>query len=396
MSQCYPDINSPQFGQQARSAIVGLVLAHLPLGIEGRKIDDRLAWDILCYASVKGISIESACVELAGAPSGNTTREHLDGALDPSRAGMDALEAQLNQTLTAQLPKGVLRRVKKRRVETAADLVEIAYHGQAAQDDDEVRRGAAKSGTTHFHMYATLAVVHSGQRFTLAMTFVWAGETMEVVLARLLKRARELGVRFRRLYCDKGFCSVGVLRLLRQRRVPYLIPIPARGGVGGIKGLFYGRRSYSTRYTFNRSTRAAYTTDVVIVCKYSAGRYGRHRVEYFAYAVYGLGPIEAHQLFKLYRWRFGIETSYRQLHQVRARTSSRNPALRLLLVGLALLIVNLWVLLRRTWVQVTRYGGRVRIVELTLERIADALVDNLKQLLGVIPVFQVKAVLHAT
>jgi hypothetical protein len=33
---------------------------------------------------------------------------------------------------------------------------------------------------------------------------------------------------------------------------------------------------------------------------------------------------------------------------------------------------------------------------LTLERVADALVDNLKQLLGVIPVFQVKAVLHAT
>jgi hypothetical protein len=99
---------------------------------------------------------------------------------------------------------------------------------------------------------------------------------------------------------------------------------------------------------------------------------------------------------ELYRRRFGIETSYRQLHQVRARTSSRNPALRLLLVGLALLIVNLWVLLLRTWVQVTRYGGRVRIVELTLERIADALVDNLKQLLGVIPAFQVKAVLHAT
>jgi hypothetical protein len=63
---------------------------------------------------------------------------------------MDALEAQLNQTLNAQLPKEVLRRVKKRRVETAADLVEIAYHGQAAQDDDEVRRGAAKSGTTTF------------------------------------------------------------------------------------------------------------------------------------------------------------------------------------------------------------------------------------------------------
>ena len=219
---------------------------------------------------------------------------------------------------------------------------------------------------------------------------------MEVVLARLIELARKLGVRFKRLHCDKGFCSVAVLRLLRRHRVPYIIPIPARGGAGGIKGLFYGRRSYSRRYTFNRGTRAAYTTTVVIVCKYSARRYGRQGVAYFAYAVYGLGRVEAHQLFELYRRRFGIETSYRQLHQVRARPSSRNPALRLLLVGLALLIVNLWVLLRRTWVQMTRYGRRVRVVELTLERAADALIDNLKQLLGVIPVFQVKAVLHAT
>ena len=173
---------------------------------------------------------------------------------------MRELEARLNQALKAQLPKRVCRPIEKRRIEAAADRVEIAYHGQAAQDDDEVRRGAAKSGTTHFHIYATLAVVHSGQRFTLAMTFVWAGETMDVVLARLIKLARELGVRFKRLYCDKGFCSVAVLRLLRQRRVPYLIPIPARGGAGGIKSLFYGRCSYSTRYTFKRGTREAYTT----------------------------------------------------------------------------------------------------------------------------------------
>jgi putative transposase len=355
-----------------------------------------LALEILCYASVKRISIEAACLELAAAPSGNTVREHLNEALSPAPEQMQALEEQLNQTLETQLPKEVLRRVNQKRVEVAADLVEIPYHGEPAQQEDEVRRGAAKSGTTHFHTYATLAVVHHQQRFTLALTFVRAGEKMEAVLARLLKRARALGIRIKRLYCDKGFSSVAVFRLLRQRRVPYIIPIPARGGAGGIKSLFTGRRSYPTRYTFNRGTAQAYTTEVVIVCKYSRGRYKRHGVEYFAYAVYGLGRIPAHQIFELYRRRFGIETSYRQVHQVRARTSSRNPALRLLLFGLALLIVNLWVLMRQTWVTMTSYGSRVRVVELTLERMADALLDKLKQLLGFIPVFQVKAVLHST
>jgi hypothetical protein len=36
MSQHYPDINSPHFGQKACSTIVELVLEHLPLGIKGR------------------------------------------------------------------------------------------------------------------------------------------------------------------------------------------------------------------------------------------------------------------------------------------------------------------------------------------------------------------------
>src|SRR5262249_41988129 len=45
-----------------------------------------------------------------------------------------------------------------------------------------------------------------------------------------------------------------------------------------------------------------------------------------------------------YARRFGIESSYRQLNEGRARTSSRSALLRLLLLGLALLLRNLWVL----------------------------------------------------
>ena len=49
----------------------------------------------------------------------------------------------------------------------------------------------------------------------------------------------------------------------------------------------------------------------------------------------------------MYRQRFGIETSYRQMNQVRARTTSRNPVIRLLLVGLAFVIFNLYIAKRQ-------------------------------------------------
>ena len=48
-------------------------------------------------------------------------------------------------------------------------------------------------------------------------------------------------------------------------------------------------------------------------------------------------------VYQTYRRRFGIESSYRQLNQARIRTCTRNPALRLLLVGMALILRNAWI-----------------------------------------------------
>ena len=39
--------------------------------------------------------------------------------------------------------------------------------------------------------------------------------------------------------------------------------------------------------------------------------------------------------------------TYRQLHQARIRTSTRDPALRLLYVGIALILRNVWVWLHQ-------------------------------------------------
>ena len=42
---------------------------------------------------------------------------------------------------------------------------------------------------------------------------------------------------------------------------------------------------------------------------------------------------------EVYRGRFGVETSYRQMNQCRARTCTRSPAVRLFLVGVAGVII---------------------------------------------------------
>ena len=58
-----------------------------------------------------------------------------------------------------------------------------------------------------------------------------------------------------------------------------------------------------------------------------------------------------------YRQRFGIETSYRQMEQARIRTSTRDPLLRLLYVGVALILRNLWAWLH--WQALSSHAGAV-------------------------------------
>jgi putative transposase len=59
-----------------------------------------------------------------------------------------------------------------------------------------------------------------------------------------------------------------------------------------------------------------------------------------------------------YRRRFGIESGYRLMEQVRARTSSPNPALQFLLMGVALLIVNMWIRLHWLFLRLPGRGRR--------------------------------------
>ena len=82
---------------------------------------------------------------------------------------------------------------------------------------------------------------------------------------------------------------------------------------------------------------------ICVACVNKAGRKGRHGRRALVYALWGLRPSSMHWVRETYRNRFGIESSYRQMNQGRARTCSRDPVFRLLLIGIAFLLRNVWV-----------------------------------------------------
>ncbi len=327
--------------EQVLNAFTQVVRRNLPLELKNTRISRDDIIYALAYANVHRLSIQSACQELKDAPSGNRLREVLAEAL-PDRAGMQrALNKMFRQQLHPSLWKG------RRDYNVAIDLTLIPYHGQPYEDQKEIMRGAPKSGTTYFHGYATVSIVHDHQRYVVALRFVEYGDEMADIVRWLLRRLKSLKLLVRRVFLDKGFCSQPVFKVLRQHHLSYVIPIPIRGKSGGVRNLFQGK-SRKTTYTFHSPKHGAYTVQAIVVQRYSKGRYKRHKSKWFAYAVAGLPPsILPAQVFQLYRQRFGIESSYRQMNLVRARTSTRNPVIRSLLVGLAFVLFNLYISVRQ-------------------------------------------------
>ena len=97
---------------------------------------------------------------------------------------------------------------------------------------------------------------------------------------------------------------------------------------------------------------------ICIKCRHRRGERGRHGREALVYGFWGLKPSSYQWVKETYRSRFAIETSYRQLHQARIRTCTRDPLLRLLYVGIALILRNVWVWLHWEILSHPRRGGR--------------------------------------
>jgi putative transposase len=328
---------------------------HLSLSIEGYKCHTLDVLHLLVAAAAERSSIESACSETETSPSGNRVREQLEEELPPTLEELRTLEAAFNEVLVDNLPPRILNREHQ----VAMDLVLIPYHGQPDQDEREIRRGKAKQGTTHFHCYATTYVILKNKRYTLALTYVWGDEKVIDVLKRLLARLKELGIGVKRLFLDRGFYNVQVIRYLKAQDIWFVMPVIIRGKKGGTRGLLrQQRKSGRTTYTMRSPKDGEVTFEVVFVQVYLKGKYDKHGRQWYAYAVYGV-KAQPKQVYEMYRLRFGVETSYRMMNQVRARTTSRKPGLRLLLVGIAFTILNLWAYIRWSWLGRPRRGGRL-------------------------------------
>jgi hypothetical protein len=349
-----------------------LLIENLELKDYKRKCPASTLVAIMFAACARLVSMSAAAADFYGGPSVETVRKATHFNTPP----IEILERRLNRALR-------VTRAKKlpKRQHVSIDLTLIPYHGKPQTQENELYRSQAKSGTTHFHAYASAYLIRHGERLTLALTYVRQGEDLAVVLKRLMGMVRKAGVRPSLVLLDRGFFSVSVIRYFQRAQIPFLMPVPLRGrkkehpkGPGGTRVFEYWSKSGRGQHTLTsldkKKKQKTATVGIVVHCRNRAGRRKKQGRERLVYAYWGWEAPGAAQVSELYRRRFGIETSYRQMNQCRARTCTRSPAVRLLLVGVALILRNVWVWLHWSVLSTPRRGLRVlRLAALRVKRL---------------------------
>lgn len=147
-----------------------------------------------------------------------------------------------------------------------------------------------------------------------------------------------------------------------------MIACPIRGKPKGkgTRALCKGRKSYMTEHTFHSKEHGDCTVPIAVVrCfKHSSkrGQAKKRKGSWFLYVLIKL-ELKPEQCHARYRRRFGIESSYRLMRQVRVRSNSRNPAMRFLYMALGRVLVNIWHCLKFRFTQLPRRGQAGRALD---------------------------------
>jgi len=226
---------------------------------------------------------------------------------------------------------------KQRRFDVAVDFHDWLYYGEEAP---MVLETQPRRGTHHAYKFATISVVEGGFRFILLALPVSRHSEMADVVENLLKFAMRR-IKINRVYCDRWFCQVEIVRMLKRLRLKFIIQ---------------ARKTLRVKELLKKHGEVQVVVDYEMVRK-RAPPYGSEHAKLFAVRsermkdgvacfITNLNVSEksASTLAEMFRKRWGIETSHRVTKDFKPRTTSKRYIIRLFYFLFSVCLYNLWVL----------------------------------------------------
>jgi hypothetical protein len=213
-----------------------------------------------------------------------------------------------------------------RKVDLAIDCTDIPYFG--FKDDPQVVSKKPERGTDHSYRYATSNIVVAGQRFTLKAIAIEENGSLHTVIEKLITHAKTL-VNIDHVFLDKGFNSIKDVSTLNKMGCKYIMP--ARNDPKVKRAIRIHEVNTIHRYRIGTESNNAYTNLAI-----TYDRKGE-KIGFFT------NTEKSSLVTTLYSKRWGIETSYNKTkNDFLAKTTSKNPIIRLFYFLLAVCLYNLW------------------------------------------------------
>ena len=260
-------------------------------------------------------------------------------AIDPDK--MDALCRRMLES-TIKEGSGLERKTGHM---LAIDKHLIPFTGGDRHNDNFVISGKPKGGTSQFETYATIQVVTEEQLPTISVVRIIEDMSKIEFVRKLLSESRKLGLKKPLLLMDREFSSVDVMRFLDECGERFLMAVSKTPGIKKAVSEFRcGKRGATSRYEMKSGDGTTFRFWLVIKKRLKEKK-GKRRLEYLTYAT----NVERWYIKRTmkdvpeeYKKRWCIENNFKSVEQMRARTGSRNHAIRVFMFFLSMIVCNLW------------------------------------------------------
>jgi len=196
--------------------------------------------------------------------------------------------------------------------------------------------------------YISMSIVDKRFKHTLAILPVMNGQKPEELVKRLLSIAKSV-VNIECVLLDRGFLTVNVFDTFDKMGVQYLIP--SKKGNTDIRVAYWMSLETEKWRWFHRvyKDRKTYAETEVFLKEI-------HTTEYMGFLTNRYMKTDTfEELLRMYDLRWNIENGYKEAKTYQIRTSSKNPAYRLLTQVISHILVNLIQIVRHNIIRIKGY-----------------------------------------
>jgi len=327
-------------------SVVSNLTKHVRFQTQGRLSPKQLLSTIVAM-SVERLSIHSINTISDDVSSPTNIKHHMD------KITLEELVDKNVMLLTSELLKWIL---KNKPYQLSMDINEETYYGDISEINEQyVIGGQLKKSTKLFFKYTSVYPTYQNIKITLAVLPMKKKVELIEYVKELLSIVERLGIRYDVLLLDRGYYSVPVFRYCKENKIPLIMPVKKTSK--NIQDWLDKKISGKYQYTVVSSKHGFARVDVIVVVQNAMGRHGKQeRISYGYVCLYI--DWKPRKVFRIYRKRFGIESSYRMKNRTKARTSSRDLKLRYLYTLLSMMVKNFWVMLRWNYFCPLRRGPK--------------------------------------